>query len=123
MEKLKFLADATVKMGEEESVFDAQTTKNVIDSITKIPSLGTVGIIAAIVLAIITIVAWYWWNNIHNKTVQKETEKQRAKDQADTVTDNQDASQKWDDAEKRSEEERTKEGDDGKKDVPTEPSE
>ena len=107
----------------EKSIIDAGTTKQVIDFITGIPKLGTVGIIASIVLALIGIAFWFWKNDIINKATQRQTEKKRAEDQAKTVTENQDQSKEYNDAHKKLEEERKAQGEDesAKPDIPDEP--
>lgn len=104
-----------------EQTIDQDSVKQLMDAITKIPSLGLYGIIAAIVLIIVMVGVWLWWHNWYNKQVQKETEQQRAKDQAGTVTDNQ----KIEDEAKKAQEQidaiRKEESDQGKQDVPNKP--
>lgn len=117
------MAFAEEPVAEKGMFSDPNTTKQVVDFVTAIPKLGTTGIIAAIVLAIIGFVIWYWKNDIANKSTQRETEKKRAEDQANTVSENQDQSKEYNDAHKKIEEERKAAGDDesGKQDIPEQP--
>lgn len=103
-----------------DGIISKDQAHTLLDAVTKIPSLGTTGIIAAIVLLVMTVVVWYWWNNIREKTVNRENEERRAKDQAGTVKDNQDVAKDWDESHNQLEKERTS-GDEGKQDIPPKP--
>ncbi len=105
-----------------EKVIDESSAKDLVDAMIKIPNLGLYGSIAAIVLMVLMVVAWFWLKGIRNKAVQKETEAQRARDQAGTVTDNQKIEADRLAAEMRIEEMRKQEASAGKKPIPPQPS-
>lgn len=117
MEKLiLFISQAHAQVEDKSAVSD-EDVKQLVNSISQIPSLGLYGIIAAIVLAIVLFAAWYWMKGIGNKTTERENQKESAKEQADTVKKDQQATDQWDEANKKSEAERLA-SEEGKADIP-----
>jgi len=98
------------------------TVKKLVDGISGIASLGTGGIIAAIVLALLMIGVYIWWHFKGKAATHRKNEEQRAEDNASTKPDNQDITDEWDEAHDRVEDKRN-DGEAGTKPRPPEPGE
>lgn len=106
------------ELGKTLETVKQEDVKGILEVIKKIPDLGTVGIIAGIVLILLSIGVWWWWNDIGKKLKHKQTQEGREKDKADGVKDNQQGQSEWDEAQDKIDAVR---GDDEKEDPPPRP--
>jgi len=121
MVTILFLWSASAQAGITD-VVNIDNAKKLVDGISGIASLGTVGIIAAIVLALLMIGVYVWWHFKGKAATHRKNEEQRAKDNASTKPVNQGITDEWDEASDRVNDKR-KDGEAGTKPRPPEPGE
>ena len=103
-----------------EQVVTGDDIKQLLESLAKIPEMGTAGIISAILLSLVTVGIWIWAKNIQVKAVNLKNSADKTKAQAETQTENEEISKEWDAAHNAVEDER-KSGVEGTKPRPKQP--
>jgi flagellar biosynthesis/type III secretory pathway M-ring protein FliF/YscJ len=75
--------------------------EELLEAISRIPALGTTGIVAAIILLVLLVSVWIYAKKLQEKIGLKANDNLRAADQAENEAQNRDASREWADANNR----------------------